>query len=74
MPSDVCGLEGACGSVCRKDGLEFVFRNGKPSWADNKSRVPRQLGDVLGVETLDQRRRCGGGRNDTEGGVGMACR
>ena len=46
MPSDVCGLEGACGSVCRKDGLEFVFRNGKPSWADNKSRVPRQLGDA----------------------------
>ena len=41
MPSDVCGLEGACDVVCVQEGLGFV-RCGQPV---DGNRRGRQLGD-----------------------------
>ena len=41
MPSDVCGLEGACDVVCVQEGLGFV-KCGQPV---DGNRRGRQLGD-----------------------------
>ncbi len=41
MPSDVCGLEGACDFVCVQEGLDFGNR-GQPV----DGNPGRQLGDA----------------------------